>query len=117
LYTFESEVLKTGIKQFQLKKDSPKEFIIVLSAKFNDKVTEMGLFNLEEQNHIIRMAHELYLNMKIPDMRYCILNTFENLVDKVFFEPQETLKGMCPADIYLSDYQTFRLAINKYKPN
>jgi len=77
----------------------------------------MGLFNLEEQHHIMKMAQELYLEMKIPDMRYFILNTVQDLVQNEFFKPLEILQGMSIADIYLSDYSYYRTAVHKFKAN
>jgi len=54
--------------------------------------------------------------MKIPELSYLILNTFEDLRKKDFFKSQEILKGLSFSDIFLSDYPSFRGAIANFIP-
>jgi hypothetical protein len=55
--------------------------------------------------------------MKVPDMEYLILNTFDDIKENYFFQPQYILGGKNICDICLSDATSVQLGIQDHIKN
>jgi len=52
-------------------------FMLVVSVKLNDDLLDEELFTLHETISILQSALELQISMKMPDLEYIILRTFD----------------------------------------
>jgi len=63
---------------------------------------------------MLRSVQENIVEMRRPDLRYLLMNTFDSLKEKHFFVLQEVLKGRSICDICLSDTKTIKEALRIY---
>jgi len=63
---------------------------------------------------MLRSVQENIVEMRRPDLRYLLMNTFDSLKEKDFFVLQEVLKGRSICDICLSDTKTIKEALRIY---
>ena len=52
------------------------------------------------------------MRLRIPDLSYIVLNSFEDLKNKDFFQSQTILKGQSICDICITDQKSVRKATN-----
>lgn len=121
IYFMKTDVIFTGQKKFTFQQPSntknkdPKEiqaaainpsfdlYMIVISTKFNRKYIELDIFDRSEAYQCLNIAQELILRMRIPDLEYIVLNSFEDLKDIDFFRSQLILQGKSICDICITD--------------
>jgi hypothetical protein len=63
---------------------------------------------------MLRSVQENIVEMRMPDLRYLLMNTFDSLKEKHFFVLQEVLNGRSICDICLSDTKTIKEALRTY---
>lgn len=103
LYSYESNIVKIGSKRFELSKEDYEDFLVVVAAKINHDVIEKNILDQQESFKILRTMQEILLAMRKPDLEYVLLNSFDSLLKKDFFTPQEILYGKSLCDVCLSD--------------
>lgn len=54
------------------------------------------------------------MNMRMPDLKYIIMNNFELLKVNSFFQSQELLQGKSICDICLNDMETVQNGLMSY---
>lgn len=96
-------MIKIGHKKFLLDQNDDTVYLAMISSKLAPSVIQNRLFTNDEIQVILRKAQERCLVMKIPNMEYVIMNTWDNLKHKDFFCSQEILLGKTICDISLSD--------------
>ena len=52
--------------------------------------------------------------MRVPDLEYIVMNTFEDIKKRDFFQTQEILQGKTICDISLSDPKAVKEALNTH---
>ena len=72
---------------------------------------------MQESYSMLRSVQENIVEMRRPDLRYLLMNTFDSLKEKHFFVLQEVLKGRSICDICLSDTKTIKEALRIYQPD
>lgn len=55
------------------------------------------------------------MRIKIPNLEYLVLNSFEDVRRKDFFRTQEILQGKSLADISLSSVESWREALSSFR--
>lgn len=55
------------------------------------------------------------LRMRIPDLEYIVLNSFDDLKDKDFFRSQLILQGKSLCDICITDQKAVRKGANNFE--
>ena len=98
-----SRIVRVGIKKMALCIQDPKLFLIVISAKINDDLMAQDIFTMHESVKILEYTLQLACSLKVPDMQYIILNTFEMFKNNQFFVNQALLKGQSLCDICIGD--------------
>jgi hypothetical protein len=59
---------------------------MVISTTFRKNVILKNLFSRSEAYSILARSLDLMLSLRIPDIEYLILNTFEDLKNQDFFQ-------------------------------
>lgn len=85
LYFYQSSVFNLGKTQFRLSVSNIEEYIIAISTRFVDSIIENQVFEMHEQNALLRYASRLLMIMKLPDFEYILTNSFEKLKKYEFF--------------------------------
>lgn len=64
---------------------------------------------------MLSIAQDLMMRMKIPNLEYLVLNSFEEIRKKDFFMTQEILQGKSISDISLSSAESWIEALNRFR--
>ena len=56
-----------------------KEYILMASSRINKEIIQKNMFNKDEVYSILERTTKKMFAMKVPDMQYILLNTFEDL--------------------------------------
>ena len=112
MFTYASRIVTVGSKKMQLHDERADDFIYIISAKLTDAV--MDSFTMQESHSMLRSVQENIVEMRRPDLRYLLMNTFDSLKEKDFFVLQEVLNGRSICDICLSDTKTIKEALRIY---
>jgi len=77
LYTYKTSVLLTGKKQFNFHPESEKDKAdlnaVVVSSILRKEIIEQCLFERSEAYTVLKMAQEIILQMRIPDLEQLVL--------------------------------------------
>ena len=64
---------------------------------------------------MLSIAQDLMMRMKIPDLEYLVLNSFDEIRRKDFFMTQEILQGKSISDISLSSAESWIEALHRFR--
>lgn len=115
LYTYESSVILTGKQTFNFDEQDRDLNAVVVSSLLRSKIIEQSLFERGEAFTVLQMAQEHVLKMRQPDLELMILQQFNDIVKKEFFQSQEILQGKSLCDICLSDSELIKEQIKNNK--
>ena len=76
---------------------------MVVSAILRKNIIEKKIFERSEAYSILRDAQTLILGVRIPDLKFIVLNSFNVISQDYFFQSQELLQGKTIADLCLGD--------------
>ena len=79
VYTYKTEVVCMGSKKYELHETDTQQYAMVISACLRSKLVKERVFENHEAYMVLRRASDKMLGMKLPDMNYIIMNTFEDL--------------------------------------
>ena len=113
LYSYVSNVLSVGRKRFELSANDPEDYIIVISSLL--RMDQIDMFDQTETYAMLRSSQQLLMAMRIPDLEYILLNTFDQLRKQDFFACQEILLGKSLGDICLNTPKFLKEALTTYK--
>ena len=82
LYSFKSQIASLGQKKFIIEEN---QYIIINSVQLIEKVITKEVFENIEVYKILNKMMQLISSTKIPDLKYIILNTYEELYRRDFF--------------------------------
>lgn len=68
-----------GQKKFQLDKNDAQIYALVISSMIRQEIIEKQLLDRYEISKILSETIDFYLGMRIPDLEYIALNSFEDL--------------------------------------
>ena len=111
IYQFETKIANFGQRKFMLRKDNPEIYAVVISATLKKEVIEKNIFENMETIMILSVINEITAGIKIADLRYLMLNSFETMKQKDFFKNQEIFQGKSFCDICLKDADEIGRAI------
>lgn len=90
---------------------------MVISTVLRKNVITRNIFDKYEIEKILSKSIEISLGMRIPDLEYLILNRFEDLAKKSFFQAQELLQCKSICDISLGDSESINEGVANYREN
>lgn len=97
-------------------------YVLVISTMLRRRLILKNALNRSEAYSVLKWALDTMMSMRIPDLEYLALNSFEELKRTDFFRPQEILLGKSICDICLTEPQSIMKAFeiydesNKYAP-
>ena len=110
IYTYRSSVVLSGQKKFLVpdlvnEKQGKKEdaYVRVISTMLRRNLILKNTLNRSEAYSVLKRALDIMLSMRIPDLEYLVLNSFDELKRTDFFRPQEILLGKSICDICLTE--------------
>jgi hypothetical protein len=115
LYTHKSTIILTGQKKFIFDPIQPESYVLVISTMLRRKLILQNILNRYEAFVVLKQALDTVMSMRIPDLEYLSLNTFDVQKKKDFFRPQEILLGKSICDICLSEPQSILAALEDWK--
>lgn len=86
---------------------------MAVCTQFNRKFIEQNIFDRSEALTCLAIVQDLMMRLRIPDLKYIVLNSFEDLKKKDFFQSQTILKGQSICDICITDQKSVRVATSK----
>ena len=98
-----SQVMMIGQKRFTMREDLPEHYVMVVSAILRKHVIEKNIFEQSEAYCLLKNAMILLLGLRIPDLKFIVLNSFDDIAEKYFFQSQELLMCKTMADLCLGD--------------
>lgn len=76
---------------FGLNHDDKDIYCMVVSTLLRKKIIAKRVFDRYESEQLLAKSIQSMLGMRIPDLKYLILNTFDDMSRQGFFQPQEIL--------------------------
>ena len=86
IYQFETKIANFGQRKFMLNRNNPEIYAVVISATLKKDVIEKNIFENMETIMILSVINEITAGIKIADLRYLMLNSFETMKQKDFFK-------------------------------
>jgi len=80
---------------------NPEIYAIAICATLKKEVIEKNIFENMEAIYILTSINEITAGIKITDLRYLMLNSFETMKQKDFFKNQEFFNGKSFCDAFL----------------
>lgn len=126
LYTIKTDLSIVGLTKIIFDKESTisddenynsKEYVLMASCRLRKDIIQKNLLNQDEVYAILSNTSKKMFSMKIPDMSYLVLNTFEMLKKQYFFQPQLIMGGMNICDICLCDPGTVQQGLINFQQN
>jgi hypothetical protein len=74
-----------GQKMFGLNHEDKDIYAMVVSAILRKNIIKKEVFNRYEAEKLLAKAIQTILGMRIPDLKFLILNTFEDMSKQGFF--------------------------------
>lgn len=97
----------------QKAKKNQDSYVIAVCTQFTRKFIELNKFDRSEAITCLNIVQELMLRLRIPDLGYLVLNSFEDLKNKDFFQSQKILQGKSLCDICITDQKSIRKGISE----
>lgn len=77
--------------------------MLVISTMLRRRLILKNVLNRSEAYSVLKWSLDTMMSMRIPDLEYLALNSFEELKRTDFFRPQEILLGKSICDICLTE--------------
>ena len=88
---------------FGLNKEDPDLYAMVVSSLLRKDICLRNVFDRYEIDKLLSKAIQIVLGMRIPDLKFLVLNSFHDLLKQSFFQAQEILHCKSICDITLFD--------------
>jgi len=111
IYQYETQIASFGQKKYMLNPQNPEIYAIAIVAILKKEVLEKNIFENMETVMILTVINEITAGIKIADLRYLMLSSFETMKSKDFFKNQEIFLGKSFCDICLNDADEIERAI------
>ena len=86
LFKYKSEVVFVGNATFELDEKDDHQNCKVVSAMFRQSFIDKDIFSNQEAFLILRRATDRAMMMRVPNLNYILLNNFEDIKSKHFFQ-------------------------------
>jgi len=93
---------------------NPEIYAIAICATLKKEAIERIIFENMEVVYILTAINEITAGIKMTDLRYLMLNSFETMKQKDFFKNQEIFNGKSFCDICLKDADEIVRAIKNH---
>ena len=103
LFTYESDVLFIGYKKFNLIKNDEDHYLTVISSRIKSSILKQQILDQNEVVQVLNHSIGLLYQIQIADLKYMVMNSFQNHNQKDFFKSTEILMGQSLCDLSLSD--------------
>lgn len=80
-----SQVMMIGQKRFNMSEDFPEQYVMVVSAILRKHVIEKNIFEQSESYSLLKKAMILIFGLRIPDLKFIVLNSFDDIAANYFF--------------------------------
>ena len=111
VYSYQSEIVSVGQHKIILDCKNPEIYVYVVGATLNKNVIQKSIFENIETNGILQDMIKLTTNMIVADLKYLILNSFDDVKEKDFFSKQELLYGKSIFDISIRNDDDVQYAL------
>ena len=111
LYEYETEFFCFGIKKQILHSKKSDIYVNIVSTRFKKQIVRSNLLENIEKIQILKQMNQMLSCMRIPDMKFILLNSFDDLKKKCFFSQQILLNGKSIFDINIRDADEVHKAI------
>lgn len=91
LYFYKSDIVLCGNTKMILREEDPSMYVTITSCILRQEVFKKSIFNRSQAYEVLSQAQDLMMRMKIPNLRYLVLHSFEDVKSKDFFRTQEIL--------------------------
>ena len=81
----------------------------------NREEAEIKFKAVAQAYEVLSIAQDLMMRMKIPNLEYLVLNSFDEIRKKDFFMTQEILQGKSISDISLSSAESWIEALSRFR--
>ena len=115
IHKYQSDVVITGSKKFQIDRDDSEQFVIVVSSVLRKKFIETDILDSSEVYKVLSQIELIMLGMRTPDLAFLTLNEFSDVKETDFFRHQELLKGKSIMEICLSNPDSVKHALANFE--
>ena len=85
IYTNRSNVFITGKKKFIVNEKGSGQYLMVVSTQMRKNIIIKNLFDRSEAYIILQRSLDLMITMRVPDLEFLVLNSFDDLKNIEFF--------------------------------
>ena len=85
MYFYKSDVVLCGNMKMILKEDDHDMYITATATILRQEIIAKEIFNRSQAYEVLSIAQDLMMRMKIPNLEYLVLNSFEDIRTKNFF--------------------------------
>lgn len=85
IYFYKSDIVLCGNMKMILKEDDQSMYVTVTATILRQDIIANGRFNRSQSYEILSIAQDLMMRMKIPNLEYLVLNSFDEIRKKDFF--------------------------------
>lgn len=83
------------------------------ACRLRSSYIEQAVFSRDEAYYVLQSCLKTAMSMRIADLAYLVLTTYDELREACFFQSQEALLGRSLCDISLNDNQAIQQALEK----
>ena len=76
IHKYQSDVVITGKKKFQIDKNDPEQFVIIVSSVLRKKFIDIDILDPSDVYKILQQIELIMLGMRTPDLGFIFLNDF-----------------------------------------
>lgn len=77
IYFYKSDIVLSGNMKMILKDDDQSMYITVTATILRQDIIAKEIFNRSQSYEVLNIAQDLMMRMKIPNLEYLVLNSFE----------------------------------------
>ena len=115
IYSYRSKIVLCGNMKMILDKKDPEMFLTVTATVLRKNLIQKQIFNRSQAYEVVTLCQQLMMRMKIPDLEYLVLNSYDDIRKKDFFMAQEILQGKMIGDICLSSAESWIEALTQFR--
>lgn len=75
----------TGKKKFIVNEKGSEQYVMVVSTQMRKNIIIKNLFDRSEAYIILQRSLDLMITMRVPDLEFLVLNSFDDLKNLDFF--------------------------------
>ena len=99
---------------FELSHEDSDVYAMVISTLLRKKIIKKQIFDRYEAELLLAKAIQIILSARIPDLKFLILNTFEDISKQGFFQAQEILQFKSICDITLLESEAIENGLKDF---